>query len=251
MTPMLIMDSVDFNPNITLLLKIIFREIQNYSESNSRTSNVNLTLSSSTIIASACFYLKLLIIVVGVFGNLVSFMAFVKSRLGTGTGNVGQYLISLALADNIVLISEIPIWMSQSPLEYGFIDSYDWLCRMTYYTKYTGRIWSACLTLIVTVERYLFVAYPLKKVYMQKHRLYRILVPLTLVISLASVCYASFLIKVQESEEGKMCFIVGYRRTTFLVLDLIIVRGIGDLMIGICIMVFTILCVNVLHKAKR
>ena len=249
-SPISILDQLDLNPNITLILKLIFREIHNYSLLPNHTpSNITSTYEDDDkIISAISFYLKLLIISIGILGNNISAMAFFRSKLGTGT--VGPYLISLALADNIVLASEIPIWITQQPLGYGIIDRYDWLCRITYYAKYTGRMWSACLTLIVTVERYLFVAHPLKKVYIQKHHLHRFLIPLTLIGSLLSVSYSLFLIKVLPYENyDNVCYIKD--RDIFFPLDLIVVRGIGDLIMGTCIMVFTILCINVLHKAKK
>ena len=204
-----------------------------------------------------CFYFKLMVIGVGMLGNIMSIVEFIKFRLSTGT--VGQYLITLALADNLVLISELPIWMTQIPLEYLVIDAYDWICRFTYYLKYAGRIWSACLTLVVTVERFLFVAHPLKKAHFQKHHIHRILIPFTLTASLSFVSYALFLIKVQEVQilsggiisNATQCFILQDKRKLFVVLDIIVVRGIGDLLIGVLILIFTILSIKVLLQAQK
>ena len=204
-----------------------------------------------------CFYFKLMVIGVGMLGNIMSIVVFIKFRLSTGT--VGQYLITLALADNLVLISELLIWMTQIPLEYLVIDAYYWICRFTYYLKYAGRIWSACLTLVVTVERYLFVAHPLKKAHFQKHHIHRILIPFTLTASLSIVSYALFLIKVQEvqmvsdgiTSNATQCFILQDKRKLFVVLDIIVVRGIGDLLIGVLILIFTILSIKVLLQAQK
>ena len=213
-------------------------------------TDFNNTGNDRKIIFVISFYLRLVIISIGILGNSISMIAFFRSRLGRGT--VKQYLISLALADNIVLVSEIPIWMSLYPLEYEIIHKYNWLCRITFYTRYTGRIWSACLTLIVTVERYLFVAHPLKKVCSQKHRRHRILIPLTLFASLVCVCYSLFLVQVGPHENhDNVCYASNEHSTLFFVLDLVIVRGVGELFIGVCIMIFTVLCINVLHKANK
>ena len=251
MIPALIFDSVDLGPNI--VLSFILREVQNYSTdvNVNVSSNVSLKYTSNDrTISVISFYLKLIIICIGILGNSISVMAFFRSRLGTGT--VAQYLISLALADNIVLASEIPICVALFPLQYEIIHKYDWLCRITYYSRYTGRIWSACLTLIVTVERYLFVAHPLKKVYIQNHHMHRILIPITLFISLVCVCYSLLLIQVQPyNDHENVCFVSDEHRTLFFALDLVIVRGVGDLIMGVCIMIFTVLCINVLHKASK
>ena len=154
------------------------------------------------------------------------------------------------MADNVVLLSEIP--MALPLVHVQVLDRHDWLCRLSYYIRYTGRIWSACLTLVVTIERYLFVAHPLQKTYFQKYHFYRIFIPLTLTISAACATYALFLIKVQvQAGRGKMCSILRGKRKLFMIVDLVIVRGIGDLIIGAFIMLFTILCVKVLHKARR
>ena len=246
--PALNFESMDLDPNISFVL----RKMQNCStDVFNVSSNISLNNSSNERIVSAIsFYLKLVIISIGILGNSISMIAFFRSKLGTGT--VRQYLISLALADNIVLVSEIPVWMSDYPLEYEIIHKYNWWCRITFYVRYTGRIWSACLTLIVTVERYLFVAHPLKKVCTQKHCRHRILIPLTLFASLVCVCYSLFLLQVQPyNNNDNVCFASNEHRTLFFVLDLVIVRGVGELFMGICIMIFTVLCINVLHKANK
>ena len=225
---------------------------------NLNNSNANKTNElHENFMVFLCFYCKLVVIVVGILGNIMSIVVFVKFRFSTGT--VGQYLITLAFSDNIVLISELPIWMTQTPLEYFLINAYDWMCRITYYMKYAGRIWSACLTLVVTVERYLFVAHPLKKAYFQKHHIHRILIPLTLGASLCSVSYAMFLIKLQEvqiissgiTRNSTQCHILQESKNLFVVLDVIVVRGIGDMVIGVLILSFTILTIKALVQAQK
>ena len=225
---------------------------------DSRNSSLNDTIEHrGSFLTFFCFYFNFMVIGVGMLGNILSIVVFVKFRLSTGT--VGQYLITLAMADNLVLISELPVWMTQMPLEYFLIDSYDWLCRFTYYLKYAGRIWSACLTLVVTVERYLFVAHHLKKAHFQKNHFHRILIPSTLTVSLSSVSYALFLIKVQEvqivsdaiTSNATQCFILQEKRRLFVVFDIIVVRGIGDLLIGVLILIFTILSIKVLLQAQK
>ena len=221
------------------------------------TSSNNTSEYHESFMTFLTFYFKFLVIIVGIFGNTMSIVVFVKFRFSSGT--VGQYLITLALADNVVLISELPIWMAQTPLKLFLIDIYDWLCRLTYYLKYSGRIWSACLTLVVTVERYLFVAHPLKKAYFQKHHIHRILLPLTLSISLICVSYALFLVQLQHVEitsgditsNMTQCFILQDKRKLFVVLNIVIVRGIGDILFGVLILIFTILSIKVLLHAQK
>ncbi len=197
-----------------------------------------------------CFYSTFLVIVLGVVGNTLSIIVFVKFSLSTGT--VGQYLTALALADNIVLLSHLPIWISDKSMGYDFIDTHDWLCRSTFYLKYAGRIWSACLTLTLTVERYLFVAYPLRIAYLQERRIHRIIIPVTMLLSLVSVIYSPFLLRVLDVQgNGTRCFVSQETKYLFFVLDITIVRAIGDILLGILIFVFTILTIRALFIARR
>ena len=109
------------------------------------------------------------------------------------------------------------------------------------------------------MERYLFVTHPLKKAHFQKNHIYRILIPSTLTASLSSVSYALFLIKVQEiqiisdgiTSNATQCFILQDKRRLFVVFDIIVIRGIGDLLIGVLILIFTILSIKVLLQAKK
>ena len=247
------MDTLKLSPNVTILLKHVLRGVVNYSQVRAQALDLHATnvsgefTANDEVIHTLCFYLKLVVIIVGMTGNSISIFAFAKCKISTG--NVGQYLIFLAIADNGVLLSELPVL---KPFITVLMDQHDWICKMTYYIRYTGRLWSACLTLVITVERYLFVARPLQRTYFQKHRIPRILIPMTLTISAVCVIYALFLIKVQlQDGNTEKCFILEEKRTLFVVLDLVMVRGIGDLIIGAFILLFTVLCINVLQKAKR
>ncbi len=237
----------------TMLTRIIFGTAHNNSEmtyNNTLVSKWSDT-QNGRVIEMICFYIKMTIIVVGILGNSISLAEFIRYRISAS--NVGYYLICLAASDNFVLLLEIFIWMVEPPLEVVLIDKYDSLCRLTYFFKYTFRIWSANLTLAVTLERYLFVAHPLKKTYFQKHRIHRILIPLSLFLSGACVVYSLFLIKVQRLEGGtaEMCSVVADKRMLFMTLDLIMVRGIADAFVGALIMILTLLCISVLRKAEK
>ncbi len=122
-----------------------------------------------------------------------------------------------------------------------------------YYLRYVGRIWSATLTLVVTIERYLFMAHPLKKEYFQKHNIHRILIPVTLIVCLLCVMYAPFLIGLQLNKvhNVEQCIVLEDTKTVFVILDIAIVRGIGDLLIGGFILLFTLLSIKALCKARR
>ncbi len=197
------------------------------------------------------FYVDAIIILTGLCGNTLSICVFLKSRLTMG--NVGAYLIALGFADNIVLMTEIPIWMVQTPLSYSAIDEYSWLCRTTYYLKYVGRMWSAFLTLVITVERYLFIAYPLKKAYFQRHNIHKAVIPVTLVLCLLSVTYSLFLIglEIDLGQTERQCMVTKNKKKLFITLDIIIIRIIGDLFIGGMVILVTVFSIKVLTKAKE
>ncbi len=231
-----------------------FANFSNYSEVFQANGSTNVTeerRDDARIIGLLCFCTKIVIITVGLLGNTISIVEFLKCTKIV-IGNVGHYLIFLAVADILVLISEVPIWMLEPPLEYFLLDKYDWLCRTTYFLKYTARIWSASLTLTITIERYLFVAHPLRRSFFQKTRFYRILIPATFCLSGLCVLYTPFLVKLQSQVEGEtLCHVAKDQREVFRILDVAIVRVVGDAVIGGLMLLFTILCTNVLRKAQR
>ena len=139
------MDTLKLSPNVTILLKHVLRGVVNYSQLRAQALHVANVSGEFTgndeVINTLCFYLKLVVIIVGMTGNSISIYTFAKCKISTG--NVGQYLIFLAIADNVVLLSELPVL---KPFITVLMDQHDWICKMTYYIKYTGRLWSACLT---------------------------------------------------------------------------------------------------------
>ena len=213
------------------------------------TSDASLVLHED-VVTIVCSWITLLVIVIGITGNTISIIVFGKLRLSTGT--VGQYLIALAIADNVMLISHIPVWVSDKPLETNLLNEHDWVCRLTFYLKYACRLWSASLTLTVTVERYLFVAHPLKVLF-QEHGVHRILIPVTLTMSLGFVIYSLFMIKVTENTFSgiRQCFVVPKTREQFLALDIAIVRIFGDIILGVLILIFTVLTIRALLRAQK
>ncbi len=149
--------------------------------------------------------------------------------------------LPLAISDNIVLLAESLIWISEYPIEIKWISTTNGLCKATYYFRYAGRLWSALLTLSVTGERYLFVAHPLKSAYLRTPKNCKIGIILTGLVSFVLAMYAIFLIKLDDhsASNGLECSIAVATKHRFVVADIVISRCLADVTVGFIIFCFT------------
>ncbi len=128
------------------------------------------------------------------------------------------------------------------------IDTDEDFCRTTNYLRRSGKTWSAMLTLLLTVERYLCVAHPFK-VALRSRTLAVVLIVLSVAISFAlpvpliqyDVVYDFLLFCMVEPTGEK--FYDDY--------DLIAIRIFGEGVIGVLIFFFTCLMIHSLVKAKQ
>ena len=113
----------------------------------------------------AYFVISGLVIHIGLVFNtlaLVVLATSVKLRKTSG----GIYLMGLSLADTVYLFGEFLRWINRGHKPFGieiyFMDHSRWACKMIYFLRYGGKITSSWLTVAITAERLLLVAFPLK-----------------------------------------------------------------------------------------
>ena len=103
-------------------------------------------------------YLTPIIIIVGVFGNVLSFLVFVATHLRRQSSSV--YLAGLAIADVSFLLSLFIGWFSW--LRIHLFHRNVW-CQVVVYVTYVGSFLSVWCVVCFTAERYIIVSYPFKR----------------------------------------------------------------------------------------
>ena len=112
------------------------------------------------LLKSLMLYVPPIIIVLGTFGNVFSFI--ILRRRAMVKVSSYHYLASLAVADTLVLyIGLLRLWLGELTGS-DFHDSSDWVCKLTVSFGYTASDLSVWLIIAVTVERYIVVCFPLK-----------------------------------------------------------------------------------------
>lgn len=151
------------------------------------------------------------------------------------------------MADNCVLLGEALLWLKKHTDIQDLLASTA-LCRFIYYLRYSGRLWSALLTTTITMERYLFIAHPLKSTRL----LTRSATRLTIFISfLASLGLSSYALYTVEMDKNRQCKIIDDFKVAFRIWDLVISRVLADAVTGFTLAVFTVMILHTLVKVRR
>ena len=103
-------------------------------------------------------YLIPIIIIVGVFGNGISFMVFIGTHLRRQSSSI--YLAGLAIADVSFLLALFVGWFSW--LRIHLFHRNVW-CQVVVYVTYVGSFLSVWCVVCFTAERFIIVSYPFKR----------------------------------------------------------------------------------------
>ena len=103
-------------------------------------------------------YLTPGIVLVGVFGTLLSFLVFTTTYLRRQSSSV--YLASLAVADSLFLLVLLCLWLSSIHLP---VFHKNVLCQTIVYMSYVSRFLSVWYVVGFTLERYIMIRFPLRK----------------------------------------------------------------------------------------
>ena len=108
--------------------------------------------------------LEIIVIPIGFVLNAISLGVFCYSNLGRTS--TGHFLIALSIGDCMILVGE-GLSLIVRTNHQGFIlplecvKALDAYCQILFYFRYTGRMISSWMTVTITFERFLTIAYPL------------------------------------------------------------------------------------------
>ncbi|XP_074650326.1 cysteinyl leukotriene receptor 1-like [Tubulanus polymorphus] len=103
------------------------------------------------------YYAPPVIVIVGLFGNILTFLAMVKGS--NRKKSTCFYMASLAIADSFVLFLYLMLWM----LTYFTANLFnEWVCKIRKYLIMVGFRVSSWIIVVMSVERALVTVYPLK-----------------------------------------------------------------------------------------
>ena len=201
------------------------------------------------------FYSLIIVIIVGIISNMLALIVLSKSHIKKTS--TGVYLIFLSFADTIVLSGEFLRWLhgtynGSHILGIDLMNNSAACCMIFNYIRYFGRIWSCWLIVIITVERYLSIAYPLRVNSVSKPKKAMIICFIEMAVA-AFVCLPAFFtlgIKRTGSPPMSRCAMTNKVLYEWLVLFTTIFAG-EMFLPSIIVFSFTILILRHLFKASQ
>jgi len=163
-------------------------------------------------------YFTPVIVAIGLFGNIVSLIVFLSTRMRKTSASV--YLASLAIADtSVLLFYVVPDWVNRSltiisPNTRYLFWELDGICHVRLYLGYVSRLVASWIIVSFTFERFVGVCYPLQT--LQRHPK-RVLVLVCVVCSVL-LLYVPFLSDSHTYYAGviKCNYNLEYKNTTFI-----------------------------------
>lgn len=129
---------------------------------------MNSTLSSQPdLVHKSLLYASLLLVVIGLPGNVLMFAIF--SRQTLSKLSVSVYFRAMALSNLFININ----WLKKfSEYQYGFvvIDQSDFLCKSVMFTIYTISAMAAWFMVVAGLDRFIVIVYPNRFLFIQKPR---------------------------------------------------------------------------------
>ena len=155
-------------------------------------------------------YFTPIILIVGFVGNTLSFNVFISKGMRGLSASV--YLAALSATDLVTLLCYVMVeWLRrgivylQPDWKVSFVDT-DYLCQFQMYTSYVSRMSSVWLVVAFTVERYIGVCHPLRRIDICSVSSARKIVVFIFLSSMILVLYKPFLSGVFVSASGdKFC----------------------------------------------
>ncbi len=246
-----------FNDGITNMAQTISSVLSttNISMMASNSSNTSeyiyegdMPIHASQLASRVTFVLLMIIGFLGIFGNVLSAIVFIKSQMSKTS--VGILLIGVAIGDTIFLIGNffIATAFSYGWITYQLLNHSNFLCKTIFYLQYASQLWVALQTLGLTLQRYMSVAYPLKLKQLNMFPLSRRFMAITFIFSHVVCSYALVFLGTAMYPIGPYCVILDEYANIFDLSDFIIVRLFADAIIGIFIVILTGLIIKALYK---
>lgn len=204
------------------------------------------------IVRSIRFYSLIVVISVGIISNTLALIVFSCSYMRKTTS--GIYFIFLSVADTFLLSGELLLWLnsynSQGPvLGVDFMNTVDVWCKLIYFVRYTGRIWSSWLVVIITVARYLSIAFPLKVAQFSGPRTAVVVCVIELLVSCLVCTSPFFTLGVYPYKANLRCLITDH--TLYKWFGWVVIK-LGELILpSVIVSIFTALILKKLTKATQ
>ena len=170
------------------------------SESASQPLSASVRFLSAVIRYSNLYYIPILILV-GLFGNVMSFIVFTKTQLRSLTSSV--YLATLAIADTGCLLTIFVSWMINVGVNLYHREGW---CQTFVYLTYAFGFLSVCYVVSFTVERFIAVCYPLKRQQLCTVKKAWVAVTLEAVFAFSIYSFAIWTSGVQTSRGRPLCY---------------------------------------------
>lgn len=160
------------------------------------------------------FYSLAVIIPLGIVFNSVASMIFLRKRMRNIP--TAHYFLGLACADNIVLIGEFMLWTSSydsqgSIIGLNLIHRNTMMCRLVYFLRYMGRLWSSWLVVAICLDRYITITLPNITLPCPCHDIFNkplIILSGLVLISTALACPAFFAVGVADWDGNMRCLVL-------------------------------------------
>ena len=198
-------------------------------------ANNSSTLSSEILISSVVF--KFIAMMIGVLGNIT---VIIYTTFTSKEKTAASYLVgNLALADLLVCLTFYPTWIIEFLQTILNIDSdQDLFCNLSYSSIHALLFASVITLLVITVDRYFYIAKPLKYPLIVTKR--RVFVAMAGIWLTACCVFTLFLVRTRKSDERlrslcKLDVILIYFKQTIIVyfpLTLIIILNVWILIVA-------------------
>ena len=158
-------------------------------------------------------YLIPVIIVVGVLGNVVSFVVFTATHLRRQSSSI--YLAGLAVADASFLLSLFIGWFSW--LDIDLFHRNVW-CQVVVYVTYVSSFLSVWCVVCFTAERYVIVSYPFKRQTLCTVKKARAVLVAMFVFALSTYAFPLWTSGIIYFREQPYCFVLPqYEKALFVI----------------------------------
>ncbi len=198
------------------------------------------------------FYAMGVVISVGLFCNVFAILVFMTSQTLRRTAT-GHFLTALAVADFIFLSGELFRWLHSwhsrgTYLGTDLMYTYQAACKMAYFLRYLGKLASAWLTVVITAERYIAVASPLRA-HVSLPLRPKVALPVVFLCSAAMMSFPFWTVGIRTHKGKRGCFYLD--REVYNIFNWVFVR-VGSLLLPwVIIMCLTCRLTHSLLKARR
>ncbi|KAI0233533.1 hypothetical protein LSAT2_016212 [Lamellibrachia satsuma] len=206
------------------------------------------------VIYYANFYCIGALVVIGIVCNVMSMGVFASSRSLRRT-TTGHYLIALSAADLLYLLGETLKWLTSRDshdqiVNFAFVNTNDALCKTVHCTRYSAKFLSSWITVAITIERFLTVAFPLRVSLLSTPRLARVCIAVIAVTSVSLNVFPVWTVGIKALRPNET-FCVITAPVEYELWNMVVLRC-GQLIVpSILILVFTVVIVYFVIQAAR